>query len=67
MFIKSIGMSHMVSTHIAPKDHKETEEESHHFIPMMRNKVAGMDPDCVINMDQTPIPYSYHALHTIEE
>ena len=53
--IKSIGMSHRVSTHIAQKDHKETEEESHHFILMMRNKVVGMDPDYVINMDQTPI------------
>jgi hypothetical protein len=46
-----------VSTHVAQKDHKETEEESHHFILMMRDKVAvaGMDPDYVINMDQTSI------------
>jgi hypothetical protein len=54
-FIQSIGMSHRMSTHVAQKDHKETEEESHHFILMMRNKVAGMDPDYVVNMDQTSI------------
>ena len=33
----------------------------------MRYKVVGMDPDYVINMDQTPIPHSYHALHTLEK
>jgi hypothetical protein len=49
-FIKSIGMSHRLSTHVAQKDHKETEEESHHFILMIRNKVAGMDPDYVMNI-----------------
>ena len=34
---------------------------------MMWNKVAGMDPDYVINIDQTPIPYSYCALRTLEK
>ena len=43
------------------------EEESQHFILMMRNKVMGMDLDYVINMDQTPIPYSYHSLCTLEK
>ena len=66
-FIKSIGMSHKVSTHFKQKDHKETEEESRHLILMLRNNVAGMDPDYVINMDQTPIPDSYHTLRTLEK
>jgi hypothetical protein len=34
---------------------------------MMRNKVTGMDLDHVINMDQTPIPYSYHSSRTLEK
>ena len=25
----------------------------------MRNKVGGMNPDHVINMDQTPIPFTF--------
>jgi hypothetical protein len=32
---------------------------------MMREKVAEMDPDDIINMDQTPIPYSYHTSRTL--
>ena len=32
-FIKSIGLCHRVSTHVAQKDHKEMEKESQHFIP----------------------------------
>jgi hypothetical protein len=67
MFIKLIVMSHRVSTHITPNGHKETEEESHHFILTMRNKVVVMDPNCVIQLDWTPIPYLYHASHTLEE
>ena len=54
-FIKSIGMSHTVSTQIAQKDHKETEEKSHPFIRMMWNKVSGMDPDYVVNKDSHTI------------
>lgn len=52
-------------THIAQKDHKHTEEESGHFIHMMRKKVAGMNPDDVFNMDQ--MPYSYNSLCTLEK
>ena len=32
----------------------------------MRQKIAGMNPDDVINMDQTPIPYSYHSNWMLE-
>ena len=63
-FVKKTGLSHRVSTHVAQKDHKETEEESAHFMNLMRQKVLGMDPDDIINMDQTqyPTPFSPIAL-----
>jgi hypothetical protein len=66
-FLKRVGLTHRVSTHVAQKDHHETLQESQHFISMMRHKVAGMNPDDVLNMDQTPIPFSYHAHRTLEK
>jgi len=52
---------------VAQKDHRETEEESAHFVDFMRQKVSGMDPDDVLNMDQTPIPYSFPSSRTLEK
>lgn len=34
----------------------QEKKESHHFILMMRNKVASTDLDDMIMIDQTPIP-----------
>ena len=31
-FVKRVGLSHWVSTHVAKKDHKASEEESSHFL-----------------------------------
>jgi hypothetical protein len=33
---------------------------------MMHQKVTQMDPDDMINMDQMPIPFSYHASQTLD-
>jgi hypothetical protein len=66
-FIKKVGLSNRVSTHVAQKDHRETEEESAHFVNFMRQKVSGMDPEDVLNMDQTPIPYSFPSSRTLEK
>ena len=66
-FLKRVGLTHHVSTHVAQKDHHERLQESLHFISMMNHKVAGMDPDDVLNMDQTPIPFSYHAHCTLKK
>ena len=66
-FIKKVGLSNRVSTHVAQKDHRETEEESTHFLTLMRQKVSGMDPEDVLNMDQTPIPYSFPSSRTLEK
>jgi hypothetical protein len=66
-FVKRAGLSHRVSTHVAQKDHKETEEESAHFMTLMRQKILGMNPDDIINMDQTPIPYSFPSNRTLDK
>ena len=31
----------------------------------MKEKVAGRNPDDILNMDQTPIPFSYHSNKTL--
>ena len=64
-FVKKMGYTHRIGTHVAQKNHMDAEEEAFHFIMMMREKVALMDPDDIINMDQMPIPYSYHTRRTL--
>ncbi len=64
-FVKKMGYTHRIGTHVAQKNHKDTEDDALHFMAMMREKVAEMDPDDIINMDQTPIPYSYHTSRTL--
>ena len=59
-FLHRVGLTHRVATHVAQKSHHETEAASIEFMEFMRQKVANMNPDHVINMDQTPIPFSYH-------
>jgi hypothetical protein len=53
--------------HVAQKDHKETEEESAHFMTLMRQKVLGMNPDDIININQTPVPYSFPSNQTLDK
>jgi len=62
-----MGFTHRIGTHVAQKNHKDAEEEAANFMMMMRQKVVQMDPDDVINMDQTPIPYSYHTSQTLDK
>ncbi len=66
-YILRAGLSHRVSTHVAQKNHNETTQESLHFLSLMGQKIIGMDPDDIVNMDQTPIPYSYHSNRTLEK
>ena len=63
-FLHRVGLTHRVATHVAQKSHHETEAASIEFMEFMRRKVANMNPDHVINMDQTPIPFSYHNNRT---
>jgi hypothetical protein len=64
-FTKSLGLTNHAATHTAQKNFMETEEESKHFIAMMKEKVLGIDPDHILNMDQTPIPFLYHSNKTL--
>ena len=64
-FVKKMGYTHRIGPHVAQKKHKDTEDDALHFMAMMREKFAEMDPDDIINMDQTPIPYSYHTSRTL--
>ncbi len=45
----------------------EKKEEVSHFMSLMRQKVSGMDPDDVINMDKTPIAFSFPSNWTLKK
>ena len=64
-FTKTLGLTNRAATHTAQKNFMETAEESKHFIAMMKEKVLSIDPDHILNMDQTPIPFSYHSKKTL--
>jgi hypothetical protein len=66
-FTRAMGLSCRATTHTAQKNYHKTMEESHHFIEMMWDKVADRDPTLIINMDQTPIPFSFHSAKTLEK
>ena len=66
-FTRAMGLSSRAATHTAQKNYHETMEESRHFIEMMRDKVADRDPTLIMNMDQTPIPFSFHSAKTLEK
>ena len=65
-FTKSIGLSNCAATHTAQKHFQETKQESKHFIEVMKAKLVGKDPCNIINMDQTPIPYSFRSNKMLE-
>jgi hypothetical protein len=64
-FVKRIGLTHRVGTHVAQKNHEETAQEAKDFIAHIGAITARLNPADVLNMDQTPIPYSYHARTTL--
>ena len=49
------------------KSHQETESASIQFMDYMRQKVASINLDHVINMHQTSIPFSYHNYRTLSK
>jgi hypothetical protein len=59
-FTKTLGLTNHATTHTAQTNFMETVEESKHFIAMMKEKVWSIDPDHILNMDHTPIPFLYH-------
>ncbi len=65
-FTKSIGLTQRSATHTAQKHFNETAGDAKDFIDMMRLKISGKNPDDILNMDQTPIPFSYHSGKTLD-
>ena len=66
-FLRRIGLTHRVGTHVAQANNKMSEAASREFMEFMRQKVQNMNPDHVLNMDQTPIPFTFHANRTWSE
>jgi len=64
-FTRSMGLMQHAGTHTAQKHHTQTEDAAKDFIAMMKVKLQGRNLDDVMNMDQTPIPYSYHVSKTL--
>jgi hypothetical protein len=65
-FTHSIGLVQHAATHTAQKHFTVAEDDSKDLIVMMRMTLQGQDPNDILNMDQMPIPYSYHSNKTLE-
>ena len=63
-FLHHVGLTHRVSTHTAQRNPVETEAASTEFMEFMRRKVENMNPDHVVKMDQTLIPFTFHSNRT---
>ena len=61
---KQLGFTWCVATHTAQKHFKETEKESKDFINMVQARLHSRSKDNMINMDQTPIQFSFHSRTT---
>ena len=65
-FTRSIGLTYRCATHTAQKHFKETQLESSNVIAIMRGRLVRRNKDDIINIDQTPTAYSFHARTTLE-
>jgi hypothetical protein len=65
-FTRSLGLTQRVSTHTAQKHFMETAADAKDFIAMVKQKLEGRNLEDILNMDQTPIPFSYHSTKTLE-
>jgi transposase-like protein len=67
-FVKSLGLVYRVSTTESQKDPRETLAQSVDFLRNMHPKLTQpcRHEDWIINMDQTPIPFTYNARKTLE-
>ena len=57
---------HRVPTHVAQKDHRQMREDAKDFMEVTKFELSGADPDDILNMDQTPLPFSYHPNTTLD-
>jgi len=67
-FIMSHGLVHRMATHESQRDPKEMEAESLDFVESVRPKLTQpcRHEDFIINMDQTPVPFTYNSKKTLE-
>ena len=67
-FINVHGFVHRMGTHLLQHQPSEMEEIATGFVRVTREKLqmSCRDEDYIINMDQTPIPFSYDPKKTIE-
>ena len=67
-FINVHGFVHRMGTHLSQRQPSEMEEIAADFICVTREKLqmSCRDEAYIINMDQTPVPFSYDPKKTIE-
>ncbi len=58
--MKSARLTHRLVIYTAQQNPKGMEQVACDFMELMQQKVAHMNPEHVLNMDQTPIPFLYH-------
>jgi hypothetical protein len=66
-FTIKMGLIHYSTTHKMQVNFQEMDEETKHFITMMKHEIAGEVPCGIINMDQTPIMYMYDSRRIQED
>ena len=65
-FMKHLGLTQHAVMRTTQKHYKETKSESKDFIAMIRESITN-NKDDILNMDQTPIAYSFHSRKTLEK
>ena len=65
-FTKSVGLTHRSATHTVQKHFMEMEATTKDFIAMAKVKIRERNLDDILNMDQMPIPYSFHSNKTLD-
>ena len=60
-FINVHGFMHQMGTHLSQRQPSEMEEIVADFVCVTQEKLqmSCRDKACIINMDQTPVPFSY--------
>ena len=68
-FLAKHNLTHRVITHKAQRDPREVEREALEFLDYIRPRMVdgSRHPDYIINMDQTPIPFSFHSNKPLEK
>jgi DDE superfamily endonuclease len=67
-FILTNGLVHRMATHESQRDPRETAAEALDFIATIRPRLSQpcRHQDYILNMDQTPIPFSFDSKKTLE-